>query len=104
MMNCRITRVLSGLGIAMMAVCLALIFFTETRSDPPLPPNAISGMVSDSNGPVAGATVRVRATDIKTTTDENGRFVILGLKPDEPIVLTAWAQGYYIGGGKKQWR
>jgi hypothetical protein len=60
-------------------------------------------MVSDSNGPVAGATVRVQTRDIKTTTDENGHFVILGLKPDEPIVLTAWAQGYYIGGGKKQY-
>jgi hypothetical protein len=102
MMNCKITRVLSGLGIAMMAVCLALVFSTETRSDSPLPPNAISGIVSDPNGPVAGATVRVQATDIKTTTDENGRFVILGLKPDEPIILTAWAEGYYIGGGKTQ--
>ncbi|MHC4486985.1 MAG: carboxypeptidase regulatory-like domain-containing protein [Planctomycetota bacterium] len=102
-MNCKITCFLSDLGIAMMAVCLALVFSTETRSDSPLLPNAISGMVSDPNGPVAGATVRIQATDIKTTTDENGRFVILGLQPDDPIVLTAWAEGYYVGGGETQY-
>ena len=102
-MNSKITCFHSGVGITMMAVCLALVFSTETRSDSPLPPNVISGMVSGPNGPVAGATVRVQATDIKTTTDENGRFVILGLKPDESIILTAWAEGYYIGGGKTQY-
>jgi hypothetical protein len=102
-MNCKITRVHSGLGIAIMAVCLALVFSNETKSGSQSPPNAISGMVSDPKGSVAGATVRFRATDIKTTTDENGRFVILGLKPNESIILTAWAQGYYISGGKTQY-
>ena len=40
--------------------------------------------------------MRVQATDNKTTTDVDGRFVMLGLQPDEPIVLTAWAEGYFI--------
>jgi hypothetical protein len=62
----------------------------------------ISGFVRGPDGPITGAIVRQQTTENKTTTDVNGRF-ILDLKPDESIILTAWAEGYYIGGGKKQY-
>lgn len=61
---------------------------------------AITGIVRDDNGPVAGAVVRVQTTDISATTAADGSFVLSGLKAGEPIRITAWAAGYYIGGGE----
>ncbi|MHC4144086.1 MAG: carboxypeptidase regulatory-like domain-containing protein [Planctomycetota bacterium] len=87
-----------------MAVCLALAFSITTRGlCSPLPSTDVSGLVRDANGPVAGATVRVKATDNKVFTDEEGHFVLTGLSANEPVVLTAWAEGYYIGGGQAKY-
>jgi hypothetical protein len=69
----------------------------ESASQPPVA--AVSGYVRDANGPVAGAVVRVKATENKAITNEKGHFVLSGLSDNEPIVLTAWAKGYYNGGG-----
>jgi mono/diheme cytochrome c family protein len=102
-MKLKCTRVLSGIEATMLAVCLALVFSSSARSGPHGPTATALGVVRDANGPIPGATVRVQATDNKTTTDADGRFVMLGLQPDEPIVLTAWAKGYYIGGGETQY-
>jgi hypothetical protein len=70
-------------------------------SQPPM--TVVSGFVHDANEPVAGATVRVKATENKTITDANGYFVLSGLSDNEPVVLTAWAEGYYIGGGQAKY-
>ncbi len=102
-MNCRITHFLSSAGIVMVVLCLTLVLFTKARADSSISPTVISGMVRGPDGPIAGATVRVQATNNKTTTDANGHFVIFNLKPEEPVVLTAWAEGHYIGGGKTQY-
>lgn len=59
----------------------------------------VFGKVKDESGPIAGATVRIKGTNNSTTTDQNGRFKISGFIPDSPVVLTASASGYYIGGG-----
>jgi hypothetical protein len=61
---------------------------------------SISGLVLDERGPVVGATVRVQATEIATSTDEEGRFVLSGLTPGQSVRVTAWAPGYYIVGGE----
>jgi hypothetical protein len=61
---------------------------------------AVSGYVRDANGPVVGAVVRVKATENKVITNAEGHFVLPGLSANEPVVLTAWAEGYYIGGGQ----
>lgn len=78
---------------------------TETISLPPTPspsPDRISGVVVDTLGnPVAGATVRIKTTQQWTTTDHNGQFALSNLASDEPVILTAWAAGYYIGGGQE---
>jgi len=87
-----------------MAVSLAMAFSITTAgpaSQPPL--TAVSGFVRDANGPVAGATVRVKATDKKGFTDMEGHFSLSDLSPNEPVVLTAWAEGYFIGGGKAEY-
>ncbi|UCC65009.1 MAG: carboxypeptidase regulatory-like domain-containing protein, partial [Anaerolineae bacterium] len=65
--------------------------------EPTLPPNAVSGVVRDENGPVAGATVRVQATDNKTTTAAGGSFTLGGLTAGVPVSITAWIEGYFVG-------
>jgi hypothetical protein len=80
-------------------VCAGLILAALVQSAFPA---SVTGLVRDTNGPVACATVRVKATEITTNTETDGRFVLAGLEPNEPVVLTAWAEGYYIGGGDKQ--
>ncbi len=60
----------------------------------------LSGTVRDAGGaPIAGAVVRVQTTDRAATTDAKGRFTLTDLTPGRPVTLTAWATGYYIGGG-----
>jgi hypothetical protein len=101
-MNCRAKHFLSIVVIFVMVFCLTFVLSTKVRSGSSISSTTISGLVCDPNGPIANATVRVQATNNSTITDVNGHFVILNLKPEEPVILTAWAEGYYIGGGKTQ--
>ena len=87
--------------VARVIVCLIVplsITTVESAQQPSL--MAISGIVRDANGPVAGATVRVKSTENKAITNTEGYFVLPDLSDNEPVVLTAWAEGYYIGGGQ----
>ena len=65
---------------------------------PMLPSGVVSGVVRDAEGPVAGATVRVQLTDNQTTTAADGSFTLRRLAAGVPVNITAWAEGYYIGG------
>ena len=66
--------------------------------------STIAGKVLDEeNNPVEEAVVRVKATDIFTTTDRNGVFMLSGLETDGSYLLTAWAKGYFIGGGEMEY-
>jgi hypothetical protein len=58
----------------------------------------LTGVVHDAEGPVAGATVRLKLTDNKTTSAEDGSFTLTNLAITEPVSVTAWAEGYYVGG------
>ncbi len=58
----------------------------------------VTGTVSSVAGPVAGAVVRLKATDFQTLTDSNGRFVLTGFPRRFNAQVTAWSEGYYIGG------
>ena len=60
----------------------------------------LTGFVRDENGPVDGALVRVQLTDQTTLTNEIGYYELPDLEITQPITLTAWAEGYYPGGGK----
>jgi len=85
-------------------LCLLLLLGVLTACRPssptpfpvPLAPGTVVGVVRDAEGPVAGATVRVRATDNKTTTTADGSFV-LALTTTAPVSVTAWAEGYFVG-------
>jgi hypothetical protein len=59
----------------------------------------LSGVVVDENGPVAGAVVRIQTTEKFVVTDDKGAFIFTDLEPDRAVYLTAWAEGYFIGGG-----
>jgi hypothetical protein len=58
--------------------------------------SSVEGVVVDAHGPVAGATVRVRATDNVTHTDPSGAFALGSLVAGQKIEITAWSDGYYI--------
>ena len=63
----------------------------------------LSGIVQDEDGaPIAGATVRVQTRTLSTTTDAQGRFTLSDLPDGQAVTLTAWASGYYIGGGGEE--
>ncbi len=82
---------------ALLAPSLASKLTTPTPERGPSP-GVLSGVVYDSEGPVTGATVRVQLTENKTTSGTNGSFIMENLTITEPISVTAWAPGYYVGG------
>ncbi len=61
--------------------------------------HTVSGTVRDASGqPVAGASVRIRATQFAAQTDSQGRFTLTGFTPAFKARVTAWANGYYVTG------
>ena len=58
---------------------------------------SVSGIVTDVDGPVAGALVRVQTTGNHTYTAADGGFTIEGLATAESVTLVAWAEGYIFG-------
>ena len=55
----------------------------------------VSGIVRDKDGPIAGATVRVQATDTATLTDDEGRFTLTGLSEGVAVTISAWKHTCY---------
>ena len=54
--------------------------------------------MNEDGTPIIGATVRVKATELETLTDSEGRFVLSGVPTDSLVFVTAWASGYTING------
>lgn len=88
-------------GLTALALAQASTTASATATPTPkpvLPARTISGVVYDVEGqPVAGATVRIKLTDNKTTTAADGSFHLGGVTASLPISVTAWAAGYYVG-------
>jgi hypothetical protein len=61
----------------------------------------IEGKVTSATGPVSGAIVRIQTTERFVLSDSEGHFTINGLDASEGVSLSAWAEGFYIGGGEK---
>ncbi len=61
---------------------------------------SISGLVQDDKGPLAGAVVRVKGAAQSVLSGKDGTFILSGLEAGKPTAITAWAPGYYIGGGQ----
>ncbi len=99
-MNDTNTHYVHNIRLAVAGTCVVLVLAVLVQSAPSA---SVTGLVRDADGPVASATVRVKTTTNSTTTDSKGRFMLAGLEPNEPVVLTAWAKGYYIGGGDTEY-
>jgi hypothetical protein len=59
----------------------------------------LRGFVRVEGLPVEGASVRVQATTIKTSTAHDGSFTLY-VSGNDSITVTAWAGGYYVGWNK----
>jgi hypothetical protein len=79
---------------AILFAAIMLILFLRLVSAQPAA--TVSGVVVDANGPVAKATVRIRATENFTLTEVDGTFKLGSLAEGEQVELTAWVDGYYI--------
>jgi hypothetical protein len=89
---------LLALGVLVACSISGLTFLSHSPITSPAPRSAsIAGFVNDADGPVAGATVRIRATENKTTSAADGSFTLTGLTATVPVSVTAWAEGYYVG-------
>lgn len=75
---------------ALGAVVLALILTAWGLVGAAAPSASVSGRVVDASGPVAGATVRIQATDNSTLTNADGAFVLGGLVAGVPVTISAW--------------
>jgi len=61
--------------------------------------HAVTGVVRDAAGrPLPNAVVRIKAIGIATHTDAAGRFTLAGFTPTLRVRVTAWRDGYYVGG------
>ena len=60
--------------------------------------HALSGTVEHDGKPIAGATVRVKGTTTFAKADHLGKFKLPLPTPDQSVVVTASADGFYIGG------
>jgi hypothetical protein len=83
-----------------LAIFLSLILATVSVGSWLLAASAASGTISGKvvgpKGPVAGAHVRVRATDNLVFSDEGGEFVLTNLTEGLPLQISAWYSGFYI--------
>lgn len=58
----------------------------------------VEGQVRDDDGPIASAQVRYQSDSTHTATDADGRFRLPRHTP--PCRVTAWKEGYFIGGSR----
>ncbi|MBI3914646.1 MAG: carboxypeptidase regulatory-like domain-containing protein [Chloroflexi bacterium] len=82
-------------GLLLMLPFLVVVWIsrlnTETTGD-------IRGVVSDGTHPLANVSVRVKTTKTQTITDAQGAFVLRDVNARGAARVTAWLDGYYIGG------
>jgi len=83
----------SGLVLLLLlALLVGLVVWMPSQS----PALYLAGQVWDDQGPVAGARVRLKGTAVAVFSDAQGRF-----RFPRPLVgsrVTAWKEGYFIGG------
>jgi len=82
----RLTWILFAVGLLALGLVGAIGEGTAT----------ISGVVVGENGqPIAGATVRIQATQIATSTAADGTFALTGLTEGEAVTVSAWKDLHY---------
>ncbi len=87
-------RLSSGLTLLLLILLAGLALLALPASKASL----LEGSVHGEDGPLAGARVRYRGEAIRTVTDAAGRFHLPRRSPSRRV--TAWNQGYFIGGAR----
>ena len=85
-------------GVVLWAACTTAVPVSSPSPSPAqyaLPLDTVSGLVLDEDGPVAGATVRVQATQNATTSAADGTFSLTGLTQGVTVTISAWKDSYY---------
>jgi len=83
-------RLSPGLALTLLLVLLAALALFPARS------NEVVGRVLNDDAPISGARVRFKGTPTETQTDAQARFHFPHLLAGRN--LTAWKEGYFIGG------
>jgi hypothetical protein len=83
-------------ALALLVLALALLPWTLTPGHAPAGRPDLTGQVRDGRGPVSGARVRIKGMAPFTLTDAHGSFHLP--RPARPASVTAWKDGYLIGG------
>ena len=98
-MKHRVSCAASSKGKARVSLGLAALALAVVAAVGLVPGNAedlrIEGMVIDDAGPVVGATVRIQATQIETTTDGEGQFSLAVPAEGTELTVSAWKHLYY---------
>ena len=89
--------VCSGFGVLLFSQKLASASSPTQPAAPGDKAQQIVGTVRTADGPIAGATVRIQATENKTFSAEDGSFALGGLSAGQPVTVTASTKGHYIG-------
>jgi hypothetical protein len=84
-------------AIALLSACSQPTPSPTPIPSPTLPVNPILGIVQNAEGMLlSNAHVRVRATENKTIA-VNGAFMLGGFENTDPVSVTAWTEGYFVG-------
>lgn len=80
---------ISGKYIALKQKVVSPQLFGTPGDDPPPPIDIKGRVVNDKGAPVQGATVTVKGTNIRASTDADGNFTIAGVDANATLVITA---------------
>jgi hypothetical protein len=80
-------------------IALAILDFSrmQVAQGSSMAPAEISGQVVDANGPLSGAIVQIQGAPQQQISAADGSFTFSGLRGRLPLVVTAWAEGYFVG-------
>ncbi len=80
-------------------IVVAIFFgWKEWSSSSMFTDTAVSGIVTDGTNPVGGAIVKLAATTVTDTSDDQGRFRLEWSSGISGSLVTAWKEGFYNGG------
>jgi len=86
-------RLRALLGAFLLPVVVVILLLSSVLAEET---GTVSGVIIDDNGPVSGATVRMRATENMTNSGAGGAFTLSSLPDGQKIEITAWDDGYYV--------
>ncbi len=99
--NVSISRGLKWIAILGPFLLAGILFHPWLRvsADGTSPERTIGGFVRDDEGVISEAVVRIQTTEHSAITDSEGVFELAVPETfSDPVKLTAWAKGYFIGG------